>query len=278
MDLRTSPAPNVSPEQSVFYKSNGFLVLKSPSPGLSGDLIEWTHEVKNLPHKSNAWLHYEEVDAKGNRTLTTTENFADYHDGFNKLFRGEPMLGFLRQLLGEDMVLFKEKINYKAPQSGGFKAHTDAPACVANIGRVIAVMIAVDPQTAENGCLEVVAGSHKMDIPVGVDQCLDDAWSEDQTWIPLHLERGQFVIFDSHLAHRSAPNNTDSGRAAIFATYNSLHGAGDKRATYYADRRKLWPATADRDPSEEYALGASIFGFATPMLSVDSETYKNMGL
>ncbi|KAJ7461125.1 hypothetical protein FB451DRAFT_489872 [Mycena latifolia] len=272
--------PEVSPQQCAFYNENGFLVLDSPSAALTQKLSEWTQEVKNLPHKPNAWLHYEEVDATGHRTLTTTENFADHHTGFNSLFRGAPMLRFLRRLLGEEMILFKEKINYKAPQSGGFKAHTDAPAYVTvpNIGRVIAVMISVDPQTAENGCLEVVAGSHKIDIPVGADHCLDDAWSDEQTWTPLHLAPGQFVVFDSHLAHRSAANNTTSGRAAIFATYNSLHGAGDKRAAYYADRRKLWPATADRDPDEEYAVGASIFGFATPMLSVDSEKYKNMGL
>ncbi|KAJ6534449.1 hypothetical protein DFH09DRAFT_1180409 [Mycena vulgaris] len=274
-ELPLTVVPDVSPEQCAFYRDNGFLVLSSPSPQLTHNLIEWTQEVKNLPHKSNAWLHYEEVDAKGHRTLTTTENFADYHAGFNSLFRGAAMLKFLAQLLGEEMILFKEKINYKAPQSAGFKAHTDAPAYVTvpNIGRVI-----VDPQTAENGCLEIVAGSHKISIPVGADHCLDDAWSSEQTWIPLHLESGQFVIFDSHLAHRSAANNTTSGRAAIFATYNSLHGAGDKRAIYYADRRKLWPATGDRDPNEEYAMGASIFGFATPMLSVDAEKYKKMGL
>ncbi|KAJ7083536.1 hypothetical protein C8R44DRAFT_894424 [Mycena epipterygia] len=270
---------DVSPEQCAFYRDNGFLVLKAPSQQLTEDLIEWTKEVKNLPHKSNAWLHYEEVGADGHRTSTTTENFADHHAGFNGRFRGAPMSNFLHQLLGEEMVLFKEKINYKAPQSGGFKAHTDAPAyvTVANIGLVIAVMISVDPQTAENGCLEVVATSHKIDIPVGADHCLDESWSGEQTWTPLHLESGQFVIFDSHLAHRSAANNTSSGRAAIFATYSSLSG-GDKRTVYYADRRKLWPATADRDPDEEYAVGASIFGFATPMLSVDPDKYKNMGL
>ncbi|KAJ6574476.1 epoxidase subunit A [Mycena capillaripes] len=269
-----------SPEQSAFYKQNGFLVLTSPSHELAQNIVEWTEEVKSLPHKTNAWLHYEEVDSKGHRTLTTTENFADYHTGFSELFRGAPLLKLLRTLLGEEMVLFKEKINYKAAQSGGFKAHTDAPAYVTipNIGLVLAIMIAVDPQTAENGCLEVVAGSHKVDIPVGNDHCLDDSWCDNQTWTPLHLQRGQFVVFDSHLAHRSGANNTSSGRAAIFATYNALAGAGDKRAAYYADRRKLWPATADRKPDEDYAVGASIFGFATPMLTVDSETYKNMGL
>jgi hypothetical protein len=72
---------------------------------------------QNLPHKPNAWLHYEEVDANGHRTLTTTENFADHHAGFDGLFRGTAMLEFLRQLLGEEMILFKEKINYKVRAS-----------------------------------------------------------------------------------------------------------------------------------------------------------------
>ncbi|KAJ6628332.1 hypothetical protein B0H10DRAFT_2209612 [Mycena sp. CBHHK59/15] len=270
---------NVSEEQCAFYSENGFLVLPIPSERLAQDLIGWTNEVKDFPHKSNAWLHYEEEDSNGHRTLTTTENFADNHEGFGKLFRGREMLELLRKLLGEEMILFKEKINYKAPQAGGFKAHTDAPAyiTVENINLVVAIMISVDPQTTENGCLEVVAGSHKIDIPVGEDQCLPESWCNDQEWIPLHLESGQFVIFDSHLAHRSAANNSKSGRAAIFATYNGINGAGDKRDAYYSDRRKLWPATADRDPNEEYAVGARIFGFATPMLSVD-DNYKNMGL
>ncbi|KAJ7241643.1 hypothetical protein C8J57DRAFT_1369038 [Mycena rebaudengoi] len=275
---------DLSPTQCTSYAENGFLVLSAPSEQLTHNLVVWTNEIKNLPHKSNAWLHYEEMDSTGNRTLTTTENIADYHDGLCELFCGPEMLSLLRTLAGEEMVLFKEKINYK----------TDAPAYVTveDIKRVITVMISVDPQTTENGCLEVsvfldtrndahnhserlAVGSHKMDIPVGNDHCLDQSWCNNQQWIPLHLQPGQFVIFDSHLAHRSGANNTDSGRAAIFATYNS---GGNKRAAYYADRRKLWPATGDREPGEEYATGAHIFGFATPMLSVDSEAYKSMGL
>ncbi|KAJ7177055.1 epoxidase subunit A [Mycena filopes] len=269
----------LTPEDSMFYEQNGYLVLGSPFQELAQRVVEWTHEVKNLPHRknANAWLHYEEVDASGRRTLTTTENFADFHPGFDALFRGPAMVGFLGALLGEEMVLFKEKINYKEPGSGGFKAHTDAPAYVTvpDIGLVVAVMIAVDAQTAQNGCLEVVAASHKLSIPVGADRCLDEAWCAAQTWTPLHLTPGQLVVFDSHLAHRSGANDSARGRAAIFATYNA---GGDKRTVYYEDRRKLWPATADRAPDEEYAVGASIFGFGTPMLTVDSATYGSMGL
>lgn len=81
------------------------------------------------------------MDSAGNRTLTTTENIADYHDGLCELFCGPEMLSLLRTLAGEEMVLFKEKINYKvdrthlpnraqahithvkSARSGGFKAH-----------------------------------------------------------------------------------------------------------------------------------------------------------
>lgn len=62
-------------------------------------------------------MHYEEVDSKGRRTLCRTENYANFHEGFNQLFRGKEILGILGQLSGEEMVLFKEKINYKVCES-----------------------------------------------------------------------------------------------------------------------------------------------------------------
>ncbi|KAF7303928.1 Epoxidase subunit a [Mycena indigotica] len=273
--------PFLTQKQQEFYAQNGFIVLDSLSPKFADDMSAWTDEIKTAPRKPTTYLHYEELDQQGNRTLSSTEDYARHHMGFNTLFRGESMREFLHRLLGEEMLLFKEKINYKAPRSGGFKPHTDAPAYITipNIGHVAAVMIAVDAQTAENGCLEVVAGTHKLhsNIPVGQDHCLDADWIATQTWIPLYLERGQIVVFDSHLAHRSGENQTDKGRAAIFATYNALNGAGDQHQAYYVDRRKLWPATEDRLPGEDYAEGAAIFGFGSPMLSVDT-VYKQMGL
>ncbi len=50
--------------------------------------------------------------------LCRTENYANSHDGFNSLLRGQKLLGLLKQLSGEDMLLFKEKINYKLAGSG----------------------------------------------------------------------------------------------------------------------------------------------------------------
>ena len=61
---------------------------------------------------------HQEINAYGQTVLCRTENYANHHEGFNSLLRGEKMLGLLKQLSGEDMLLFKEKINYKLAGSG----------------------------------------------------------------------------------------------------------------------------------------------------------------
>ncbi|KAK7457919.1 hypothetical protein VKT23_010266 [Stygiomarasmius scandens] len=224
-------------------------------------------------------MHYDEVTSTGQRTLCRTENFADYHSGFQELFRGRQILDILEDLSGEEMVLFKEKINYKSPRAGGFKAHLDAPS-YKHLGNVkhLSILIAVEPATRENGCLEVVAGSHKTDVPIGKDVCIEPEWCEKQTWTPVPLSTGEMLIFGSYLAHRSSTNNSDEGRAAIYATYNALSDGGDTRREYYANRRKLWPPTADRIAGERYEEGARLYGFGSPMLTVVENGYTDVGL
>lgn len=71
----------------------------------------------------------------------------------------------LQRLSGSQMLLFKDKINYKAPNGNGFTAHLDAPA-YNHICKVehLTINIAIDDATPANGCVEVVVGSHKMNV------------------------------------------------------------------------------------------------------------------
>ncbi|THU91819.1 PhyH-domain-containing protein [Dendrothele bispora CBS 962.96] len=287
MDSHDTPRNNseptrksvLSPDQKAQFEKDGFLVLPPISSQISENIVQWSNEVKNLPHDSSTWMHYEEVTSTGQRILCRTENFADYHSGFKELFRGPGVLSVLEDLSGEEMVLFKEKINYKSPNAGGFKAHLDAPAYthVSNV-KHLSVLIAVEPATKENGCLEVVAGSHKMNIPIGADVCIEPEWCEKQTWTPVPLATGEMLIFGSYLAHRSGANHSDEGRAAIYATYNALSDGGDKRQEYYTNRRKLWPPTADRVSGQRYEEGARLYGYASPMLTVVENGYADVGL
>jgi hypothetical protein len=45
--------------------------------------------------------------------------------------------------------------------------------------------------SAENGGLEVVNGSHLMDIPLGSDRCIEKSWVESHEWTPCNLKPGE---------------------------------------------------------------------------------------
>lgn len=101
----------VTPSQHEFFTKNGYLILRDVlSPAETTALQQWAQEIHDLPRTPDSpWMPYEEITASGERVLCRTENRADYHEGFNALLRGDKLLGILRQLAGEEMLLFKEK-------------------------------------------------------------------------------------------------------------------------------------------------------------------------
>ena len=74
---------------------------------------------------------------------------------------------------------------------GGFDPHIDANAYthVKNI-KHLTILAAVDGMNAANGGLEVVNGSHRMDIPLGSDRRIASDWVESNVWTPAELESG----------------------------------------------------------------------------------------
>jgi ectoine hydroxylase-related dioxygenase (phytanoyl-CoA dioxygenase family) len=140
------------------------------------------------------------------------------------------------------MLLFKDKINYKSVRANGFKPHIDAPG-YDHVGKIehLTANFAVDPANAENGCLEVVPGSHKMEVDLVHVAQISDAWEAAHEWVPVNLEAGDLLLFGSFLAHRSKPNLSEKPRASIYATYHGRADGEDLRQKYYAHRRIAFP-------------------------------------
>lgn len=265
----------LSEEQFSSFAKDGFLVLRDFLPSDQVASIQaWSSEVYSWPNEHGKWMPYQERRVDGSMGLCRTENFADYHAGFTALLRGQRMRGMLEQIQREPMVLFKEKINYKeAGGSGGFDAHIDAPAYQhAGVLKHLTVNIAVDAADAENGCLQVVVGSHKMQVPIDENNCVEKKWEDTQHWVDVHLSAGDVLIFGSFLAHRSGPNNSTKSRAAVYATFNALSDGGDMRAAYYEKRRKEWPPTFEREQGQYYELGARLYGFGSPMAGAEKHS------
>ncbi|KKK12542.1 hypothetical protein ARAM_003073 [Aspergillus rambellii] len=261
-----------TPEQIASYHQNGFLLLRQSEHGLVNpiELRDWTQQVKSWPREKGKWMPYDEINMNGERQLMRTEKFVDYHAEFKGLVCGEALGNILDTLAGEQMLLFKDKINYKQPHGNGFQAHLDAPA-YDHIGRMehVTANFAIDAATAANGCLEVVPGSHKMDIEFAAGGRILPAWENAHEWVSVPLEPGDVLIFGSHLAHRSAENKTDKGRASLYATFYPRSQGEDLRERYYRHRMENFPPDHEREEGKDYAQGYKIYGFAAPFSKIE---------
>ncbi|KAJ9603269.1 hypothetical protein H2200_012047 [Cladophialophora chaetospira] len=269
----------LSEAQVQSFRHDGYLIVRDVlSEQETRDLQRWAQEVHDWPtDQDSPWMPYEEINAHGKTVLCRTENYANFHDGLGGLLRGQKLLDLLKQLSGEDMLLFKEKINYKLAGSGGFAPHIDSTAYT-HIKKIkhLAILLAVDPSNSRNGGLEVVKGSHEMEVPIGADNCIEPEWVRRQTWTSVELEAGEILIFGSYLAHRSATNHSNVDRKALYATYNCAR-EGDLHNEYYAHRKKVWPPMQLRKKGEVYQEGALRYGYGSPMLSVDAGKQLEFG-
>lgn len=56
----------------------------------------------------------------------------------------------------------------------------------------LTILMAVDASNMTNGGLEVVEGSHLMDVPIDLaDNCIKKTWAEEQNWVQVELEVGK---------------------------------------------------------------------------------------
>lgn len=138
--------------------------------------------------------------------------------------------------LGEEPVAAQTMFYFKPPQARGQALHQDQTYLRANPGTCLAAWLAVDDCDDENGCLQVVPGSHVLPIlcPVGAD--LSVSFTGETVPVPdgfevvkMHMKAGDVLFFHGNLIHGSGPNTTtDRFRRALIGHYLT------------ADAREAW--------------------------------------
>jgi len=250
---RTMPTSLDSRQLEAFARDGYLMVPGMLDADAVAGLDRWADELVAMPETPGRHLVYYEdhVDGSGARVLSRIENFCPYHENLDRMLRGPAVLGRVESLLGEQALLFKEKINFKLPGSGGFEAHQDVQAGWDNYAALhLTMLISIDRATLDNGCLELVAGRHREGV-------LGERWSpladDAMEYRPLPTEPGDVLFFDSFVPHRSLPNGTSAQRRALYATYNGA-SAGDSRERYYADKRASYPPDCEQDPDRDYSF------------------------
>lgn len=224
-----------------FFTENGWLLTEPLTPQDAVEVQQWVAEIHDWPMNpdDSTWLHYQEMTVHGPR-LCRTENFTPFHRGMFDLLRGGSFIDIASQLMGEQAVLYKEKINYKLAGGAGYSPHQDAPA-YPFVDNHISCMVAVDDATVENGCLEVVSARHHEILPMDDKGCIAADVTATLDWEPVELRAGQVLWFHSRTPHRSGANHSARDRRALYPTYNALR-EGDLRDAYYAEKLREFSA------------------------------------
>lgn len=244
----------LTPSQVQTFRRDGYLVVRQMfAPAAVGQIRRWTDEVQRWPETAGRHMMYFETDASGARILNRMENVLPYHAGLQALAGGTELAGSCAQLLGEPVVLFKDKINFKLPGGGGFEAHQDVQAGWSRYAQLhITALVTVDRATIANGCLEMASGFDGAHQLIGREwEPLTAAQLAGLRWQHIEAEPGDVVFFDSFIPHRSAPNRTAEARRVLYYTYNRAC-EGDHLSQYYADKRASYPPDIEREAGREY--------------------------
>jgi len=234
----------LSEEQLATWNRDGYLKVEGfLTPEEAQSAINWVDEVAAWPDSEDKWIHHREETSSGIR-LSRTENFMPFHEGMKLLLTTGKIVEAIGELLGEEAVLYKEKINYKYPGGGGYAPHQDAPA-YEFIKNHITCLVAIDDNTPDNGCLYFAPGLHKQGlIALNEDGCIEESVAEEMDWIPMESKPGDVMFFSSYAPHMSPPNTSEQSRRALYLTYN-VASEGDLRDDYYEDKRRSFAADSE---------------------------------
>jgi ectoine hydroxylase-related dioxygenase (phytanoyl-CoA dioxygenase family) len=154
-------------------------------------------------------------------------------DIYSAFVRCRRIVEAMEKLLDGEVYHYHHKMIFKEPQIGGaWEWHQDYGYWY-DIGCLFpdlaSCLIAVDPATRANGCLQVLKGSHRMGRlnhgPIG-DQTGADLERVRVAVARLErvyceLEPGDAIFFHCNLLHRSDRNDSDQPRWAFICCYNA---------------------------------------------------------
>jgi phytanoyl-CoA hydroxylase len=136
----------------------------------------------------------------------------------------------LDAILGEGRLLMQEMALVKPPRIGSEKPwHQDAAYFrIADPGHVAGVWIALDPALTQNGCMELIPGSH---LGGGVAHVHENDFNRCripleqirlQQRVAIEMQPGDALVFHSLLQHYTAPNASALRRRALQFHYQQI--------------------------------------------------------
>jgi ectoine hydroxylase-related dioxygenase (phytanoyl-CoA dioxygenase family) len=174
------------------------------------------------------------ADTQGRSTNLSLWNHPG-DDVYGMVARSHRVVDSMEQLLGGEVYHYHSKLSAKEPKVGGaWEWHQDYGYWYQNgclWPEMASVFIALDAATRENGCLQVIKGSHKIGRiehgrfgdQTGADPERVRAALDRLELVYCEMEPGTALFFHSNLLHASDANSSDKPRWGLLCCYNTRH-------------------------------------------------------
>jgi phytanoyl-CoA hydroxylase len=220
----------LSPAQVAQFNEDGYLIMPSfLSKEEISRMYRYATEDEVLTKNSYGLM---DKDGKASKLALW---FVPGKDIMGLVARSKRMVNAVNQLLegSSEICHYHSKLMQKEPRVGGawewhqdygywYRAQFPFP------GEMISAMTALTEATKENGCLQVIKGSHRMGRiehkhegqQMGADMAYVDQALSMLEHVYVTLKPGDTLFFHSNILHRSEANTSDKARWSFITAYN----------------------------------------------------------
>ena len=140
---------------------------------------------------------------------------------FREYLTGPLFRDITRRLIGEQVSVFRSMF-FNKPAEGGepLMWHNDGRGWGLSIKEQFSIYTALDAATLDNGCMQMMPGSHLTPHPQGLEtpEQIQQFAPEDKR-LTMELAKGEVLLFHINVLHASGDNHTTSPRRAFSVAY-----------------------------------------------------------
>jgi Phytanoyl-CoA dioxygenase (PhyH) len=210
------------------FQRDGYVIIRNLlSPEETKIVIQAAHDDHGMLDSA-----FELADTGGSRIRLSGWNYAG-DDTFGLVARLPRVVDRMEAFLGGEVYHYHSKMILKEPKVGGaWEWHQDYGYWYQNgclFPDMASCLIALDPATKVNGCLQVLKGSHLMGRiehgrfggQTGADPERVEVALARLERVYCEMEPGTGLFFHANVLHASAQNTSDKPRWALICCYNA---------------------------------------------------------